>query len=267
MIYIIFLFFTFVVLAFVFYHSQYYFVFKPSYYRDVALDDEFELLSVVSDDGVELEGVVYEPKELYRHLATIESTLLFFPGNYHDVVGLIKKLSSLYPHVRIVAFNYRSYGKSGGTISEKNMLKDGVKIASLVQKNYGDFYILGYSLGSSVAAYVASKLKTKGVFLVGSFDSYYELVKKRYKTIDKISKINLSKMFRYKLNNKDHVKSIDAKTYLFGSKSDQIIHIHNTRNLKKHVKNLAYYDELENLTHIELLWDKKVVDTIKEVMK
>ena len=267
MIYIIFLIVTFAILAFVFYHSQYYFVFKPSYYRDIVLDDEFELLSVTTGDGVELEGVVYEPKELYRHLPSIESTLLFFPGNYHDVVGLIKKLSSSYPHVRIVAFNYRSYGKSGGVVNEKNILTDGVKIAKLVKKNYGDFYILGYSLGSSVAAYVASKVKTKGVFLVGSFDSYYELVKKRYRTIDKISKVNLSRIFRYKFNNKDHVKAINANTYLFGSKSDQVIHIHNMRNLKQHVNNLSHYEELENLTHTELLWDKKVVERIRGVMK
>ena len=39
------------------------------------------------------------------------------------------------------------------------------------------------------------------------------------------------------------------------------------RNLKEHIKNLAHYEELENLSHKEILWDSKVIDTINEVIE
>jgi len=259
MIYFAFIFFTFVVLSVFFYQWQFFMVFSPTYYRGEELNDDFQLLSVATDDGVELEGVAYEPKDLYRKLPTIESTMLFFAGRSHDSVGLIKRLSLSFPHTRIITFNYRSYGKSGGVVSEKNILSDGLKIASLVQKNYGDFYVLGFSLGSIVASYVASKQKVKGLFLVGTFDSAALLAKEKYG-------VNVSWLLRYKLDNLKRVKHIDADTYVFVSKQDETTYLKNARNLKNGVKNLTHYVELEGLTHKELLWDENVVTKINEAL-
>ena len=259
MIYIAFLLFTFFVLAFAFYQFQHFMIFTPTYYRGEELDDAFELLSVTTDDGVELEGVVYEPCDLYRKLPIVDKTLLFFAGRSHDSVGLIKRLSNEFPHARIITFNYRSYGKSGGRVSEKNILEDGLKIAQLVKKNYGDFYILGFSIGSIVAAYIGSKMRVHGVFLVGSFDSIANLIKEKYG-------INIAWLLRFKFDNTKYVKDIEDKTYIFASKDDKTTYIKNSRNLKTYVKNLEYYMELENLTHKELLWDKKVVEYIKRII-
>ncbi|MBU0721672.1 alpha/beta hydrolase [bacterium] len=260
MIYMFFLFFTLLVLYIALYQWQFFMIFSPTYHREEELNENFEMLSVITDDGVELEGVVYEPKDLYRKLPTIHSTLLFFGGRSHDSVGLIKKLSLAFPHVRIITFNYRSYGKSGGSVNEKNIMDDGLKIAELIKKNYGDFYILGFSIGSSVASYVASKTNVLGVFLVGPFDSIALLAKEKYG-------VCLSWVLRYKFDNTEFVKNLDARTYVLVSKSDTTTYIENARNLKSHVKNLALYKEMENLTHKELLWDKEVLHEIYKVLK
>jgi len=259
MIYIAFLFFTFLVLAFAFYQWQHFMVFSPTYHRDEELCDACEILSITTDDGVELEGVVFEPKNF-------TNTLLYFGGRRQDSVGVIKKLSFSLPHTKIISFNYRSYGRSEGTVSEKNILSDSLFIAEIVQKNYGDFYLLGYSLGSNVASYVASKKSSLGVFLVGSFDSIASLAKEKYVNRGSFPMVNLSSMFRYKFRTREYVEHIVAKTYLFVSKSDETTYIQNARNLKEHIKNLAHYEELENLSHKEILWDSKVIDTINEVI-
>lgn len=259
MLYLAFLFFTFIVLIIAFYQWQYFMIFSPVYYRGEELDEEFELLSITTEDGIELEGVVYEPKEMYRKLPTIESTLLFFGGRSHDSVGLIKKLATSFPHTRIITFNYRSYGKSGGVVSEKNILSDGLLIAKKVQEKYGDFYLLGFSIGSLVASYIASKQKVQELFLVGSFDSVALLAKERFG-------FGPAWLFRYKLDNTKNVEHIDAKTYLFVSKDDETTFIKNSRNLKNHVKNLVHYEEFDSLSHKELLWDDAVVKTINEVL-
>ena len=259
MIYLAFFIVTFSILLIAFYHLQYFMMFTPTYYRDEELGDEYEILSIVADDGVELEGVVYEPTTLYRKLPTIESTILFFAGRSHDSVGLIKKLSISFPHSRIITFNYRSYGKSAGRLSEKNLFLDADKIASLVQKNYGDFYLLGFSLGSSLASHVASKHKVLGLFLVGAFDSVTLLAKEKYG-------ICLFWLLRYKFDNTSVVKRIDANTCMFVSRNDEITYLKNSRNLKSHVKNLTSYIELDDLTHKELLWDERVINEIKKVI-
>lgn len=259
MIYAAFLFFTLLVFYIAFYQWQYYMVFSPLYHREDVLGEDFEMLNIITEDKVKLEGVVYEPE-------VVNATLLFFGGRSHDTVGLIDRLSQNFPDSRVITFNYRSYGKSEGVASEENIFNDGLAIASLIQKNYGDFYIMGFSLGSSVAAYVASQINSLGVFLIGSFDTIALLAREKFVERGIFPMIDLSNMFRYKFDNKKHVHNIDAKTYLFVSKDDEITYIKNARNLKNYVKNLAFYTEYDGLGHKDLLWDKDVVNKTKEVI-
>ena len=260
MIYIAFVFCIGVILFIAFYQWQYFMIFSPVYYRNATLESDFEMLSIITEDNIELEGVVYEPQNT-------SATLLFFGGRSHDVVGLIKRLSLLYPNQRIITFNYRSYGKSAGKANEENIFKDAIQVARLVQKNYGNFYILGFSLGSSVSAYVASQVKCLGVFLVGSFDTIASLAQEKFVERSIFPMIDLSSVFRYKFDNKKHVQGIDAPTYLFVSCDDETTYIQNARKLKKHIKNLGLYKEYDKLLHKELLWDEEITKTIKGVMQ
>ena len=259
MIYIAFLIFTFAVLFLAFYQWQFYMIFSPTYHREGELCEKCSLLSMKTDDGVELEGAIYEP-------LNAKSTLLIFVGRSHDAVGIINRLSTTYPNTRVLAFNYRSYGKSEGKISEQNMYDDGVKIAQLVQKNYGDLYLLGYSIGSSVASYVATSQKLKALFLIGAFDSIASLAKSKFVDRGFIPMIDLSSVFRYKFRTGVYLKSVEAETYLFVSRADEITYIQNARELKTKIKNLELYMELDGLNHKEILWDERVTEKINGVI-
>lgn len=251
MIYIIFLSFIVAILWFAFYQWQYFMVFSPTHYRDGELGNEFEKLSVFCEDGTELEGVAYSPEKP-------QATLLYFGGRSQDSVEFIKKLSKCFPTKQIITFNYRSYGKSGGSLTEKNIMEDALHVAKKIQKNYGDFYIVGFSLGSSVASYIASKHKVKGVFLVGVYDSVAGIAKRKFG-------INISLLLRYKFNNTKVVKNINSPTYVFVSKNDQTTYIENARELKKYYKNLTFYKEFENITHKDLICYDDVVKKIDEI--
>lgn len=257
MIYIAFLIFTFLVLLIAFYQWQFHMVFTPTYHREGDLCEKCSILTMSADDEITLEGAIYEPENP-------TATLLMFVGRSHDTVGIISKLSLTYPNARVLAFNYRSYGKSEGKIDEKNMYADGLKIAMLVEKNYGDFYLLGYSIGSSVASYVASYHKVKKLFLVGAFNSIASLAKSKFVDRSFFPFINLSKVFRYKFRTGEYVKNIEAPTYLFVSRSDSVTYIENARELKGNIKNLAEYVELDELSHKEILWDKIVTQKINK---
>ena len=259
MIYIAFLIFTFAVLFLAFYQWQFYMIFSPTYHREGSLCECCSLLSMQTDDGVTLEGAIYEPLDA-------QNTLLIFVGRSHDAVGIINRLSTTYPNTRVLAFNYRSYGKSQGKISEKNMFSDGVKIAQLVQKNYGEFYLLGYSIGSSVASYVAMSQKVKALFLIGAFDSIASLAKSKFVDRGFIPMIDLSSVFRYKFRTGVYVANVQAETYLFVSCDDETTYISNARVLKEKVAHLAFYMELDGLSHKEILWDSRVTDKINEVI-
>ncbi len=254
MIYIAFLILTFLILIFAFYQWQYFMIFRPTYVKERHLCQNCSMLGVKTDDGIDLEGVIYEP-------VNPKSTLLLFVGRNHDAVALINRLAGFYPKSRIITFNYRGYGKSGGEANEKNILQDGLTIARLVQKNYGDFYLLGYSLGSSVATYVASKQKVKALFLIGAFDSIGQLLRQKYAKIS-----YLANFLRYKFRTMHYIENIDADTYMFISRDDELIPLQNARNLKKYSKNLVYCEEFNGLSHRELFWDLRVINKINEVI-
>ena len=234
-------------------------VFTPTYHREGKLCDNCSLLSITTDDGIELEGVVSEPTDATE-------TLLVFVGRSHDAVGIINKLAATYAHVRVVSFNYRSYGKSKGSVNEQNIFSDALRVAQLVEKNYGEFSLLGYSLGSSVAAHVATKQKLKNLFLIGAFDSIASLAKSKFVDRSFFPYINLSKVFRYKFRTGVHMQNVITPTYLFVGLNDEVTYIQNARELKENIKNLVFYEELPNLSHKEILWDKAVVDKINEVI-
>ena len=254
MIYIAFLILTFLILIFAFYQWQYFMIFRPTYIKERRLCQNCSMLEVKTDDGIDLEGAIYEPENP-------KSTLLLFVGRSHDAVALMNRLSQLYPKSRIIAFNYRGYGKSGGEANEKNILQDGLTIARLVQKNYGDFYLLGFSLGSSVAAYIASKHSIKALFLVGAFDSIEKLLRHKYPKISFIVQF-----LRYKFNTIFYMEHVEADTYLFVSRDDELIPLQNARNLKKHIKNLAYYKEFNGFSHKELFVNIAVTHKINAAM-
>ncbi len=255
MIYIAFLIFIFLILIFVFYQWLYFMIFTPTYIKERRLCQKCSILAILTDDNVELEGVVYEPEEP-------KSTLLVFVGRSHDGVALINRLTCLYPYSRIVTFNYRGYGKSGGSVNEKNILQDGLKVAQLVQKNYGDFYLLGFSLGSSVAAFVATKQQVKALFLIGAFDSVKQIVKQKYTKLP-----SLAKLVRYKFKTLHYMQYVNVDTYLFVSVDDETVPLQNARNLKKYIKNLVYYKEIDGLSHKELFYNEQVSNKINEVMQ
>jgi len=202
---------------------------------------------------VELEGALYEPQNPH-------ATLLVFVGRSHDAVGLINKFARTYPDVRIIAFNYRGYGKSQGSVDEKNIYSDALEIAALVEKNYGSFFTLGFSIGSSVATYLASRKTTSALFLIGAFDSVEALAKRKFPWLPKW-------LLRYKFPTIEYIKEVSAPTYLFVSRADEIVPIENAKRLKNAVPNLVCYKEFEHLSHKELLWDEEVIQTIQKAMQ
>lgn len=250
--YLAFILVTLSVLIFIFYQIQYFLLFTPTYKRRENLGDEFSFLSITTDDKIELEGIVYEP-------SNPSSTLLFFVGKNHDAVGIMPKLASSYKDSRVVAFNYRSYGKSGGKASEKKLFLDALLVTKKVKKYYGEVYLGGYSLGSSIALYVASKEDVKASFIMSPFDTLSNLAKVTYGFL-------FSYFLRYKYNNIYFVEHIESDTYIFASKADEVIYIKNTRSLISHVKNLALYSEYEDLSHAELLWHPKMLREINGVL-
>jgi hypothetical protein len=253
MIYLLFFLLTLSVLAVFLYQLQYFFIFEPHKYPREQLDERFKALEIKTKDGVLLEGVEYSPAE-FTH------TLLYFGGRSQDSVALIKKLSENYSEYRIITFNYRGYGDSKGVLSEKIVFEDALFVARKLQEHYGTLSLMGYSLGSSLAAFAATSLKLENLFLIGAFKSVSDVMKRRVPLLPTF-------MIKYRFDTALHVRDVESPSYLIVSKTDEIIPFKSAYALSSCIKNLAEFKELYGYNHDEILFSPETTALVKRVLQ
>ena len=249
MIYFAFVIVTLFVVALVFYQWQYFALFSPVYIQNRQGCSGCEEIDIYTPDGTKLEAMVFEP-------TNPQATLLFFLGRSDDAVALLPKLAPLYPECRLVAYNYRGYGKSKGEITEKALLEDAAYVGGVVLKNYDNVFFIGFSLGGALAAYAASQVSAKRLFLLGTFDSIDAIAKERF------GEWLPNFLIRYHFPTKEFVSSVNTPVTLIGSKQDRLVSFSRVQALQKVLKSTDEFVLYEDLAHQELLWDERVVNLI-----
>ncbi len=131
-----------------------------------------------------------------------KNAIIYFGGNAESVGYSANSFSQNFPNHTIYLVNYRGYGGSDGTPSEKSLYSDALLVYDKIKEYHADIHIIGRSLGSGVATYLASKRPITQLVLVTPFDSIESvaqkkfpiypmsiLLKDKYKSIDRVSDI------------------------------------------------------------------------------
>jgi pimeloyl-ACP methyl ester carboxylesterase len=109
--------------------------------------------------------------------------IVYYGGNAEELSGNLSDFKD-FPCASVLLVNYRGYGMSAGRPSQTALFSDAVFILDTIiqrEKIHPQRIILmGRSLGSGVAVYVARLRKVAGVILVTPFDSLVEVAKKHY---------------------------------------------------------------------------------------
>ncbi len=242
------------------YLLQHKIIFTPYHHKRRGLFKEYpELyrpLELQVEKGIYLEGIVFEPEGGYNE------TLLYLGGREQDSVTLVAKFSLHYPKTRIIAYNYRGYGTSGGKPGEAAYHGDALKIYDDVVRRFGVPAVLGYSLGSNIAVHVAARRKPKKLILVAPFASVPALsrakklpvpdfaVKHRFATIHEIDKVQ-------------------TPFSMYATVDDGFVPIRQPRKLKAKAKKemLVDYKEFEGYNHAQLLFSDEVTQEIEKVLE
>lgn len=97
--------------------------------------------------------------------------LIYFGGNAEDVAGSIDAFAAALPEHSLYFVNYRGYGGSSGRPNEAALLSDALAVFDFIRARHSSVAILGRSLGSGVAVYLASQRPVSGLVLVTPYDS------------------------------------------------------------------------------------------------
>ena len=108
------------------------------------------------------------------------NALLYFGGNAEDVSGSLPDLSTAFPDHAIYLLHYRGYGGSSGKPSEAALFADALALFDKIRAEHQNIVVVGRSLGSGVALYLASQRPVARLVLVTPYDSLLELAAKQF---------------------------------------------------------------------------------------
>ena len=107
--------------------------------------------------------------------------LLYFGGNAEDVAGNIEVFSAAFPDRSLFLVNYRGYGGSSGRPAEAALFADALSIFDHVRAENSEIAVMGRSLGSGVAVFVASERPVERLVLVTPFDSLVNVAREYFR--------------------------------------------------------------------------------------
>jgi len=182
--------------------------------------------------------------------------VLYFSGNANNVIEFLDKVATKIEGYNFIGFNYPGYVNSEGRPSEENFYK----VASEIFEYYKPDFVIGRSIGSAVAAYLASKYKFKGLVLITPFDSIVSIAKQKYPFIP------VEWLLKYKFPEADFVSKSNIPTVIIALKKDNIIPQKSLDNLIKNIKNLKDIIWLDGVSHGQIYEYEEIEKIIKKAL-
>lgn len=145
-------------------------IYYPAATTVSATDTDFSLVL----EGVTLRGWKLNPGNT--------NALIYFGGNAERLEASREAFAQLFPDRTVYLLPYRGYGASEGRPTEAALFGDALALYDAVHTQHpqGDIALIGRSLGSGVASYLASQRPVEKLVLVTPFDSLAEVAQTHY---------------------------------------------------------------------------------------
>ena len=143
--------------------------------------------------------------------------LLYFGGNAEAVAYNAPTFKQVFPDYTIYLMNYRGYGGSTGTPSEASLYSDSLVLFDRVMEKHDSIAVIGRSLGSGIATYLAAKRHVNKLVLVTPFDSIENVAASHYPVYP------MSIMLKDKYDSFSRVPAIKAPTLMLIAANDRIV--------------------------------------------
>lgn len=202
-------------------------------------------LEVMAPDGERLRGVRIPPS---RNGAGERLVILGFGGNAWNADTVAVYLNDLFPEASVVAYHYRGYAPSTGSPSAAALLADAPLIYDHVLKNAGKapVVVVGFSIGASVAAHLASRRSVAGLIMVSPFDSLEALARDRFPWAP------VGLLLRHRMSTVDAVRGLNVPTALIAAGRDTVVPPRRTQAVRLAIPNLLLDRTIARAGHNDL---------------
>lgn len=206
--------------------------------KHAPLSNNIKQISLTTKDGVQLDGALAQNSS--------KTLLIYFSGNSENALNLLNTLGQI-PIVDSITFHYRGYVSSQGEPTANAILSDALEIFDTYKSKYENIILLGRSLGTGVAAYVASQREVLGTLLVTPYDSILNVAQDQYPFMP----------IKFLLNNDidslKYMQNIPTPLGLLLVENDLTIPNKNSYALKEKISNLIDLKVVSNTTHNNII--------------
>ncbi len=183
-----------------------------------------------------------------------DTTIFYFGGNANNALEILQTLYQL--PFNVVTFNYPGYGKSKGTPSQKSIFEGAKKIFEhfKTKKNI----VIGRSLGTGVAAYIASLYPVDGVILITPYHSITHLAKMRYPIYP------VSLLVKHPFETYRYIQKTDTPVIVILAQHDDTTPPSTFIMLRPYIKNLVKTVTIQGTNHGDILTNPKTQEELIE---
>lgn len=217
---------------------------------------KFEEINIKTRDGVLLNNILFRSD-------SSKGVIFYLHGNAGSLSSwgeIAKTYTDL--NYDVLMLDYRGFGKSEGSISGQRQFLDDIQTAyDYLKEKYQEqkIIVLGYSIGSGPAAWVASNNNPKLLIIQAPYYSLVDMMRHRFPIIPTF-------ILKYQLQTGDYMKRCKCPVIIFHGDQDEVIYYGSSLKLQKEFKVQDTLITLKGQTHNGITENDDYQEAIKTIL-
>ncbi len=151
--------------------------------------------------------------------------IIYFGGNSEAVEENIADYRRMFSDFTVYIVNYRGYGGSSGSPTEKALFDDALSIYDQLKTQHTSISVIGRSLGSGVACYLAAKRDVAKLALITPYDSISNVAQSHYPVFP------VKWLIKDTFNSLNYAPSISSQILVLYAAHDLVVPMKHTKKL------------------------------------
>ena len=222
-----------------------------------SFNQPFDEINIKTKDGNVLNGLLFKEDRakglvFYLHGNT---------GSLDNWGGVAKRYTDL--HYSVFLLDYSGYGKSEGAIESKTQLFEDIQTAYDKMKQQFDedsIIVLGYSIGTGLAAHLAATNHPRMLILQAPYYSLTNMMRHTYPIIPTF-------LLKYNFQTNEYLKHCKMPVVIFHGDQDEVIYYGSSLKLKSEMKTGDTLITLKRQGHNGMTDNPDYITAIKTILR
>ena len=219
-------------------------------------DQKFEEINFTTQDNQLLNGILFRSDS--------SKGLIFYLHGNAGSLNSWGEVAKTYTDLNYDVFmlDYRGFGKSEGKINSQDQLfQDLQTVYDELKTKYDEskIIVLGYSIGTGLAAKIASANRPKLLILQAPYFSLTDMMKHTYPIIPTF-------LLKYKLETNKFIKDCKMPIIIFHGNKDEVIYYNSSIKLQEIIKQTDTLITLNGQGHNGMTDNPEYITNIKRIL-